>query len=150
MPASRGAPTRHPRDLTGREDERLKREKADAIEQAGAEMAMAAPARRKRSRQVTDYTDAARPKPSPVPVTIEPAEPRTYIVRLVASIDDMTFGREIIDAGDFTDPSNPRMPIIGGLKTYNFIEGHQYKVDEALYQHLKGLGYLYEDEDDEE
>jgi hypothetical protein len=150
MPAAtRGTPRRHPQDLTGREDDRLKRDNASAIEQAGEEMALATPIRRKRSKRVTDYTDAARPKVEPLP-TAAPAEPREYVVRLVASIEDMTYGRDIIDAGDFSDPGNPRMPMIGGLKTYSFIEGQLYKVDEGLYQHLKGLGYLYEDDEDEE
>jgi hypothetical protein len=149
MPATRGAPRRSPRDLTGRTDDDLKRAHADEIEQAGQEMAMAtaAPPSRKRSKEVTDYTDAARPKVEPKPVFEQPAEPREYVVRLVASIEDMTFGREIIDPGDFSDPNSPRMPLLGGLKTYNFTEGKLYKVDEPLYLHLRDLGYLYDDED---
>lgn len=153
MPAAtRGTPRRHPQDLTGREDDRLKLENAQAIEQAGEEMALATPVRRKRSKRVTDYTDAARPKVAVTPVPVTPAEPREYVVRLVASIEDMTYGRDIIDQGEF-DPAlhgYTRPPVIGGLKTYSFIEGQLYKVDEGLYQHLKGLGYLYEDDEEEE
>jgi hypothetical protein len=153
MPATtRGTPRRHPQDLTGREDDRLKLENAQAIEQAGEEMALATPIRRKRSKRVTDYTDAARPKVAVAPAPVEPAEPREYVVRLVASIEDMTFGKEIIDAGEYDSSLNgyTRPPVIGGLKSYNFIEGQLYKVDEGLYQHLKGLGYLYEEDEDED
>lgn len=104
---------------------------------------------RKRTKEVTDYTDAARPKVEPMPAANVPHEPREYVVRLVASIENMTFGREIIDPGDFSDPANPRMPMVGGLKSYNFIENKLYKVDEPLYQHLRELGYLYEEDEDE-
>ena len=155
MPATapaRGRPTRHPADLTGREDDRLRRENAEAIEQAGANMALAggAAVTRKRAKKTVDYTDAARPKVSRTPVAEVPHEPREYVVRLVASIEDMTFGREIVDPGDFTDPANPRMPMVGALKSYSFTEGVLYKVDEPLYQHLKGLGYLYEEDDEDD
>jgi hypothetical protein len=153
MPAAtRGTPRRHPQDLTGREDDRLRLENAAAIEQAGEEMALAAPVRRRRSKRVTDYTDAARPKVAVAPAPAAPAEPREYVVRLVASIEDMTFGKEIIDRGEFDAGLNgyTRPPVIGGLKSYSFIEGQLYKVDEGLYQHLKELGYLYEDDDEED
>ena len=150
MPAAnRGAPRRSPRDLTGRTDDDLKRAHADEIEQAGAQMAMATPGltKARRSKEITDFTDGARPKVEPTPAAPPTTEPREFVVRLVASIEDMTYGREIIDPGDFTDPSNPRMPMLGGLKTYNFTEGKLYKVDEPLYLHLKDLGYLYEEDD---
>lgn len=111
-------------------------------------MALSQPGRAKRTKTITDYTDAARPKVAPRPAEA-PHEPREYVVRLVASIENMTFGRDIIDPGDFSDPVNPRMPMVGGLKSYNFTEGTLYKVDEPLYLHLKELGYLYEEDEDE-
>ena len=149
MPA-RGRPARHPADLTGKEDDRLRRENAQAIEEAGANMALAgaAPSRRKRTKEVHDYTDAARPKVSPLPAE-PPAAPREHVVRLVASIEKMTFGKDIIDPGDFSDPGHPRMPMVGPLKNYDFTEGVLYRVDEPLYQHLKELGYLHEEDEDE-
>ena len=150
---TRGAPRRHPQDLTGRVDEELKLANAEAIEKAGEEMALATPAPRRRKRkQVIDYTDDARPKVAITPVVIEPAEPRKYTVRLVASIENMTYGKEIIDKGEWDEQQHAytRPPQTGALKRYDFIEGQPYKVDEGLYQHLKGLGYLYEDDDEED
>jgi len=135
--------TKAPTDYTGRLDEKGKRDMADQVAQAGEQMAMATGLRRTGS-MVQDLTDKARPKVAPVPVAPEEsAEPKTYRVRVVADIENMTFGKEIIDHGDFTDPNNPRMPVLGSLKTYNFQEGGQYIVDEPLYIHLRDLGYLY-------
>jgi hypothetical protein len=150
MPATRGRPARHPADLTGREDDRLRRENADAIEQAGATMALAGgTAARKTSKTVTDYTDAARPKVSPVPVAPISTEPREYVVRLVASIENMTFGKDVVDPGEYDEQlrTYTRAPQVGALKHYDFTEGRLYKVDEPLYLHLKELGYLYDEDE---
>lgn len=138
--------TKAPTDYTGRLDERAKKDQANQVAEAAEQMSMATGARRPQptGRNVTDYTDKARPKVSTDPVPPEePAEPKTYRVRVVADIENMTFGKEIIDPGNFEDPNNPRMPVLGSLKTYNFQEGGQYIVDEPLYIHLRDLGYLY-------
>lgn len=64
----------------------------------------------------------------------------------------MTYGKEIIDKGEWDDAQHAytRPPQTGALKRYDFIEGQPYLVDEGLYLHLKGLGYLYEDEDEDD
>jgi hypothetical protein len=151
---TRGAPRRHPQDLTGRVDEQLKLENADAIERAAEEVALANPApRRRKRREVIDYTDDARPKVAVAPPVVDPTlPPKKYVVRLVASIENMTYGKEIIDEGewDATLHGYTRPPVTGALKRYDFIEGQPYKVDEGLYVHLKGLGYLYEDDEEED
>lgn len=140
---------KHPGDMTGRADEQAKKAIADAqkIEQAGVTMADSNnPISHilDNVQSVVDYTDDARPKVEPKPVApVAPAEPKKYRIRVVAGIDNMTFGKEIISSGDFTDPDHPIMPIIGSLKTYSFEEGRQYIVDEPLYIHLRDLGYLY-------
>lgn len=156
MPAAQqpGQPRRgrgtvkNPGDLTGREDERLRYEHADEIAQAAEHMAtvqQGSPVNRSGRRQVHDYTDAARPKVEATPAEpAVPAKPREYVVRILADIDNMTFGKEVIFPGDFSDPANPQMPVLGSLKTYSFREGEEYKVDEPLYVHLRDLGYVYD------
>lgn len=150
--APRRATTKGPTDLTGREDERLKTVNAEEIEQRAQEMAMTqsgATRPRKRTRNVVDYTDAARPKPEARPVRKElPKGP--VVIRPIADIENMTFGKEIIDAGDFTDPTNPRMPVLGSLKRYDFKQGQSYKVDWPLYEHLVQIGYVEPIEDDDD
>jgi len=141
----RGRVRKAPGDATGREDQRLKAENATAIELAAQQMSMATAARSVEDDDVVDFTDAARPK-----IEVKPPEPvyripQKHKVRVLADIDRMTFGKEIIDPGDFTDPNNPHMPVLGSLKEYSFKEGRVYLVDEPLYQHLKQLEYIYDD-----
>lgn len=133
-----------PTDQTGREDERLRSENQAAIDAAAQQMSLVAETERQVRSKVVDYTDAARPKPEPTPTFVEPQDDKPYKVRVVADIENMTFGKEIVDHGDFTDPMNPRMPVLGGLKRYDFQEGVEYLVDKPMYEHLKQLGYLYD------
>jgi hypothetical protein len=136
--------TKAPTDLTGRADERLRTEHADEISEQAEHMAMVQAGQRRRKGQVHDFRDASRPKVAPKPVAPEPTVKRDYQVRMLADIENMTFGREIIDAGDFSNPNSPRMPILGSLKTYTFKEGEEYIVDQPLYEHLSALGYIYD------
>lgn len=141
----RGRGTRKgPTDLTGREDERLRVAHADEVAEAAEHMAMIQAGERRRKGNVHDYRDSARPKSEPKPVVEEPKVKQDYQVRILADIDQMTFGREIIDPGDISDPNSPRMPVLGGLKTYDFKEGEEYIVDEPMYLHLSSLGYIYD------
>jgi hypothetical protein len=133
-----------PTDLTGREDERLRNAHSDEVAEAAEHMAMIQAGERRRKGSVHDFRDSSRAKVEPKPVTIEPSVKRDYQVRILADIDEMTFGRDIIDPGDLSDPDNPRMPVLGGLKTYSFKEGEEYIVDEPLYVHLSSLGYIYD------
>lgn len=131
-------------DLTGREDERLRNENEALLDEQAERMSMVNASSRRSNREVIDYTDEARPKVAPKPVEAPVGPPQNYRVRLMADIENMTFGKEIIDPGDFTDPNSPRMPVLGSLKTYDFKEGREYIVDEPLYIHLRDLGYVYE------
>lgn len=144
QPPIRRTTRKGPTDLTGRTDEKLKAEHQADLDAKAEQMAMVDTTKRSASRELIDYTDEARPKTAPRPVIEEPKNPKKYKIRVLADIDRMTFGKEIIDHGDFTDPNNPRMPQLGALKEYNFQEGREYLVDEALYIHLRDLGYVYE------
>lgn len=146
MPTPDRRPTRKaPGDYTGVQDGKLKAENAQRVLDAAETMSMAQKLQAVNDSAPVDYRDASRPKGEPLPVVeAEPAEPKEYRVRVVADIDQMTYGKEIIYPGDFSDPNAPKMPLLGGLKTYSFKEGRQYIVDENLYIHLRDLGYLYE------
>jgi uncharacterized protein (DUF4415 family) len=139
---------KHPMDFTGVEGERLAKQNADPIAAAAETMAMARPVARKRKREVHDYTFANESKAEVLPVTV-PELPQEHTVRIKADITDMTFSRKIYDEGDFSDPLNPVMPIVGPLRHLSFNEGEWYKIDEGLYQHLVRLGYIDPDEDEE-
>jgi hypothetical protein len=142
-PAQR-TPRKRPGDMTGRAKEKLVQDNADQIALQAEQMTMAEQARAVANSDVVDYTDEARPKPEPVPVVAVPVKPQKHKIRVTAPIEDMTFGKEIIDAGDVTDPNNPRMPVLGSLKYYSFEEGREYLVDHDMYEHLVELGYVYE------
>lgn len=70
---------------------------------------------------------------------------RKVIIRVNSKIEDMVFGREVLDEGVFDreHPENNREPLLGNLRFYNFDEGHKYKVPIDLALHLEEKGYLY-------
>ena len=67
-------------------------------------------------------------------------------IRVNYPIDDMTYGREVIDAGDFDVITGvfKRPPRLGNLRVLNFEEGVRYLVDKDIADHLRSLGYVYE------
>jgi hypothetical protein len=130
--------------MTGREKEKLVLANQEQLDLAAEQMTMAEQAKAQANSDTMDYTDANRPMPEPLPVVeTVPVKPRVHKIRVVAPIEDMVFGKEVIDPGDFSDPSNPRMPVIGSLKHYDFEEGREYLVDDDMYNHLSELGYIY-------
>lgn len=135
-------------DYTGKENERLIRDNADQIEQAAQQMSMTTPTprRRKRSKEVHDFTQAAEPKIEvELKQHIEDTEPR--VVRVLADIEEMTFGRRIAQEAVFDDEGNVvKAPMVGPLRVLNFKEGEMYRVDKALYDHLVFLQYVDPDE----
>jgi hypothetical protein len=72
-------------------------------------------------------------------------EVRTRRIRVNFPIEDMTFGREVVDAGEINEyGAYVRPPILGGLRNFKFEEGRWYTVDADLADHLGFLGYIYE------
>ena len=142
---NRKATRADPKDQTGRLMEKQKAEQALKVELEAQRMAELQGIQSVKDSAPVDYRDKSRPKVEhTVTVPAEPAVPKEYRVRIVADIEGMTFGKEVIFPGDFSDPANPIMPVMGSLKTYDFKEGREYLVDENLYIHLRDLGYLYE------
>lgn len=142
--AAQRNPRKHPGDMTGKRQESAKRDAAEELEAIGEQMAMTQSVKSARAKGLVDYTDAARPKPALITDVVEPDVPREHIIRVVADIEDMVYGREVIDAGDFSDPDHVKLPVLGGLKHYDFKEGTPYKVDHDMYLHLQRLEYIYE------
>lgn len=66
-------------------------------------------------------------------------------IRVNYPIDDMTYGREVIDPGLINDMGvYERPPRLGNLRVLNFEEGTKYLVDKDVADHLRSLGYVYE------
>lgn len=146
---------KRPQDYTGQQKLRGEREKKDAIAEAAERMAMTDSPAALRNNEPIDYTEETRLANFPVePVDVQvEVKPRKYKVRVVCDIEKMVFGREVIDPGDFdingrlnegVPPENAKMPLLGGLRFYDFEEGQEYIVDGPLYEHLRELNFIYE------
>jgi hypothetical protein len=67
-------------------------------------------------------------------------------IRVNYPIEDQTFGREVIFAGELNEFGGYiRPPILGGLRNFSFEEGRWYTVDADHADHLANLGYIYDD-----
>ena len=140
--ARRGT-NKHPMDYTGRDQARLQAEHTDEVEADAEQMSMIQVVKPKRTGKVHDYTAEKRPRKQ-VEEAAAPARPKKYQVRILADIDQMTFGHEFIDEPEYDDQGNmTRLPQIGPLWTTSFKEGEEYIVDEGVYLHLVKLGYVY-------
>ena len=134
---------KRPGDLTGTRGQALTKERDEAQEAALAEAAAAKAGERvEKLNTVVDYTETSRPVAEVVePVAVQPKE---MTIRVNYPIEEMTFGREVISPTEYDDEGRlVREAVLGGLKTYNFEEGVQYKVPFELGMHLTQLGYVY-------
>lgn len=91
-------------------------------------------------------TDTPLPEPrqSAVQSAVD-VQKRKVVIRVNSKIEDMVFGREVLDEGvtDWDHPENNRQPRLGNLRFYNFEEGRRYKVPVDLALHLEEKKYLY-------
>ena len=68
----------------------------------------------------------------------------TERVRVSYPIEDMTFGKEVVDPGQTDDTgAYTRLPVLGPLKMYSFEEGREYRMTPDMADHLRKQGYLY-------
>lgn len=66
-------------------------------------------------------------------------------VRVNFPVEQMTFGRQVIQKPEFDDNGTMvKAPVLGSLNQYDFEEGVWYHVDTDLANHLARLGYIYE------
>jgi hypothetical protein len=78
-----------------------------------------------------------------VDTDVEVRAKKEYI-RVNFPIDDMTYGREVLDEGAQDETgAYTRAPRLGNLRILNFEEGVKYLVDSDVADHLRGLGYVY-------
>jgi hypothetical protein len=146
---SPGATRKSPRDMTGKLDEKQKQAAADALAEQAERVAMSTAAAVVRNSDVIDMTDEgrrARAIEEQAEINEGPVEvlPQKHRVRVLADIEDMVFGREVINPGDYSDPDNIVYPEVGSLRFYNFQEGREYIVDHDMYMHLKSLDYIWD------
>lgn len=138
---------KRPGDLTGVNGQKLAAERDEAQAEAAAAAAAAKVEDRTTAlNTVVDYTQGGRP-PAEVQEFDTPIEPLPSIVRIRVNypIEDMTFGREVIQPAEYDEEGRlTKAPVLGGLNTFNFEEGVQYDVSPELAGHLRGLGYVYD------
>lgn len=127
-------------DLTGRLNEKLQAENAVELKEAAARVAMATSAAEEEKNVVVDYTGSDEPIPEVELRKVEVASPYRMI-RVNQNIDQMTYGRSVVDPGDYT-ANPPRPAIMGGLNTYSFEEGVVYRVPKEVADHLNDIGYI--------
>jgi len=143
---------KRPGDLTGVRKQQQEKEHSEELAAKQAEMALANAAQTARQLDVViDYTDDENTTFNPQHEAYENADtplaqaPSTAIdvtkltteIRVNSKIEDMTFGKQVLDPGDRDEG---RDPVLGNLRYYNFEEGPRYEVPTALALHLDELG----------
>lgn len=131
---------KRPADFTGLQSERLQQSKAAEQQDAATRMALLTAQQKIESETLVDYTGSGEPLPEAVVKKAEVSSPYRTI-RVNSKIEDMTYGREVLDPGDL-DADPPRPPIMGAITRYTFEEGRPYRVTREMADHLNRLGYL--------
>jgi hypothetical protein len=130
---------KRPTDKTGIDTERLNAELKEERAEAAQRVAMVTAERIAESNEIVDYfPESDKPLPKLEVREVELNDPGR-IIRVNTDIDQMVFGREVVDAGD---PGTGRPPIMGPIKFWNFKEGQSYRVNKDMAEHLDRLGYL--------
>lgn len=139
---------KRPGDLTGVQGQRLAAERDEAAEEESqARLAEAQQDRVEKLTTVVDYSETPTGRREQAEVVETPVEvhPTTMMIRVNYPIEQMTFGREVIVNAEYDDHGVcTRAAVLGGMLTYDFEEGQQYKVPWELGAHLKTLGYVYD------
>lgn len=143
MPSNSSSPRtqgKRPADFTGLQSERLQEAKAAEQADNAKRMAMITAVAQEENNTLVDYTGSGEPLPQVELKAVEVNAPYRTI-RVNSKIEDMTYGREVLDPGDFkADP--PRPPIMGAITRYTFEEGRSYRVTKDMAEHLNRLGYI--------
>lgn len=139
MPASR----KRAADLTGRQQEKLQEDRKSEVIEASSRIALVNAQQKAAKEEIIDYTDSTDPLPA---VEIRQAEVNTpyRMIRVNQDIDQMTYGREVTDPGDYDNPdmSQRRPAVMGPMHMYNFAEGQMYRVPREVAEHLNDKGYV--------
>jgi hypothetical protein len=160
-PATNRTQRKRPGDLTGVRGQQLATEAAREHEESKRQVQDALVSDREvKLNTDVDYSTQLRPVVKrPVERVVEvDGEATTEVVveevelelpkrriRVNYPIEDQTFGREVVFAGELNEFGGYiRPPILGGLRNFTFEEGRWYTVDADHADHLANLGYIYE------
>ncbi len=138
---TRRSPSRkRPADFTGRKTEQLQEDRKAEIIEASQRIALVNAELAEEKDEIVDYTHSGEPLPE---VKVQKAEVNTpyRMIRVNSDITDMTYGREVLDPGDFA-ANPPRAPRMGSMNMYTFKEGQLYRVTKEVAEHLERLGYI--------
>jgi hypothetical protein len=127
-----------PMDFTGQKQQKLEAEKSEARTEAAKRVALVNQVEQEVKNEIIDYTGADVPLPEVEVQEVEINDPYRTI-RVNTDINQMTFGRRVIDPGDMEHGIPSRM---GDIPMYTFKEGQSYRVPKDMAEHLQRLGYL--------
>lgn len=140
MPAQ---PRTRAADYTGRQKAKLAEAHKAEIQEAAGRIALITAEAEATKDDIIDITGSNEPLPQAViqEVSVNSA---FRIIRVNSDIDQMTFGRSVVDSGNYDDPdmSKHRPAIMGPMNYHTFKEGQAYRVPADLAEHLDSLGYL--------
>lgn len=125
-------------DFTGRQTELLNEAKKVEKAEASSRVAMATAAAAEAKNTIIDLSDPENPVAEVQVRQVEVNSPKR-IIRTNTTLNQVTFGRKVIDPGDI---ESGRPPIMGPMVMYDFQEGQPYKVSKELAEHLNERGYL--------
>lgn len=131
---------KRPADFTGKQTERLQEAKKAELIEASQRIAMVNAEMAQAKDEPVDYTNSSEPMPHVELRTVEVSSP-FRMIRVNTKIDQMTYGREVLDPGDYS-ASPPRPAIMGPMKFYTFEEGQLYRVPKEVADRLDELGYI--------
>lgn len=133
-----------PADFTGKQMQKLQREKADELAKRAEEIGLAQQAQFDAEPEEIDYTGHA---PLESEVEIQPVQvmEEEVWIRVNYPIQDMTWGRDVYYPGDDQHPlgKDATEPYVGPLRMFSFEEGKRYKVKKSLADYLDSKDYLW-------
>ena len=138
MATGRYSAPKAPTDLTGRRGIQLQKERDEEKAREAAELAARNPGQKDVGLDDKGiHPETGRHGGDDDPDAVEH-------VRVSYPIEEMTFGKEVIDPGEFDDTGLcTRPPVLGSLKMYSFEEGREYRMTPEMAGHLRQQGYLY-------
>ena len=118
MATNRYSAPKAPTDLTGRKGVQLAKEQAEKQEREAAELASKDRAARKSASMIT----ASIRRRAAMAGGDDPVPPSA--IRVAYPIEEMTFGREVVDPGEYNEYGGlTRPPVLGPLRMFTFEEG---------------------------
>lgn len=130
-------------DYTGRQSEQLAEAKKAELIEASQRIALVNSELEAEKNEIVDYGNPEDPMPEAELRAVKVSTPYRMI-RVNQDISQMTFGRKVIDSGDYTnpDPDKRHPAVMGPMQYYDFNEGQLYRVPKDVADHLQEKGYI--------